>query len=128
MQNIIRKKQELAEYFIDMVEKDHIPNLRKHIVVKVVGSTTTNEDFVMAPRGNAYGSTMVPGNMGLKRLKAKTPFKNFFWCNASSGYAGFYGTVNTGVSLYMNLTGDRFYTNDVVKSDEELLQAIRIQK
>ncbi len=103
-----QKKQALAEHLLDLVEKYHVPNLRKHIVTKVVGTSTTNEDFVLAPYGNAYGSHMNVRQMGAKRLKAKTPFKNFWWCNASSGYAGVFGTVSTGVNLYMDLTGDRF--------------------
>lgn len=101
-------KNKIAERLIDIVEKYHVPDLRKHIVVKVVGSTKTSEDFVQATRGNAYGSKMTPKQMGLGRLKSKTPWKNFFWCNASSGYAGIYGTTHTGMSLYSELTHDRF--------------------
>ena len=47
--------------------------------------------------------------MGLGRLKALTPWKNFYWCNAASGYPGVNGTIGTGMELYMRLTGDRFW-------------------
>jgi phytoene dehydrogenase-like protein len=103
-----KKKKALADRLLDFVEQNYIPELRKHIAVQVVGTPTTNEDYVMAPRGNAYGSLMTPEQMGPKRLKAFTPWSNFFWCNASSGYAGVYGTVFTGAQLYIDLTGDKF--------------------
>jgi all-trans-retinol 13,14-reductase len=100
-------KLELANSLIDWVEKRYVPNLRDHIAMQVVGSPLTNEDFVLAPRGNAYGSSMTPENVR-NRLKAKTPFSNMWWCNASSGWAGIAGTTTGGVNLYMDLTGDRF--------------------
>lgn len=114
-------KQKIAERMIDIVEEKYIPNLRKHIMVKTVGTSTTNEDFILTPRGNAYGSSMTPEQVSLDRLKAKTPFENFWWCNASSGWAGMYGTVSTGMQLYMDLTGDKFYDQMNSKSDEEII-------
>ena len=117
-------KQKVADRMIDIVEEKYIPNLRKHIMVKTVGTSTTNEDFVLTPYGNAYGATMTPEQVTLKRLKANTPFENFWWCNASSGWAGMYGTVATGMSLYMDLTGDRFYDQQRAISDEEMIAAL----
>lgn len=117
-------KNELTKKLLDLVEQKYIPNLRKHIFLQVVGSPTTNEDFVLAPRGNSYGSAMTPKNVSLGRLKADTPFKNFWWCNASSGWAGIYGTCWTGMNLYQNLTGDNFYVSDRVPSDEDLIAAL----
>ncbi len=117
-------KQRVAERMIDIVEQRYIPDLRKHIVVKQVGTSTTNEDFVLAPNGNAYGSDMTPENVHLSRLRAKTPFANFWWCNASSGWAGMYGTVSTGMNLYMDLTGDRFFGATKGPTDDELIAAL----
>ena len=102
-------KMKLANQLLKIVEEKYLPGLQKHIAVKVVGTPTTNEDFVLAPRGNAYGSMLNPKNMGFGRLKAQSPWKNLFWCNASSGYGGIYGTTRTGMALYMNLTKDWFY-------------------
>ena len=93
-------------------------------MVKTVGTSTTNEDFVMTPQGNAYGSTMTPEQVSLDRLKAKTPFKNFWWCNASSGWAGMYGTVSTGSQLYMDLTGDEYYNHETSVSDDDMIDAL----
>lgn len=120
----MKLKMKVADRMLDIVEEKYIPNLRKHIKVKQIGSPTTNEDFVMAPQGNAYGSALRPEYMGPGRLKAWTPFENFHWCNASSGFAGIAGTVHTGIQLYMDLTGDIFFTREDLKSDEELIAAL----
>ncbi|MDA1038332.1 MAG: NAD(P)/FAD-dependent oxidoreductase [bacterium] len=120
-----KKKMELAERLLDLVEEKYIPNLRKHIVVKTVGTPTTNVDYVNATRGNAYGSRLIPKNMGLGRLNAKTPFENLYWCNASSGYGGMYGTAHTGLALYMDLTGDRFFHANEMPTDAELVESSR---
>ena len=101
-------KKGIAEKLIELAVKYHIPDLRDHIAVKVVGSPTTSEDFCNAPHGNAYGAAMLPKHT-VSRLKADTPFPNLYWCNASSGIPGIYGTVTTGMELYMDLTGDYFY-------------------
>jgi all-trans-retinol 13,14-reductase len=121
----MKLKMQYANIILDEVEKKYIPDLKKHIVVKTIGTPTTNRDYANAPQGNVYGSLMTPGNMGIKRLKSKTPFSNLLWCNASSGYAGIYGTVHTGVKMYEELTGDVFYDPRTAPSDEELISALR---
>lgn len=120
----MKLKLKMANRLIDLIEERYIPNLRKHIKVKQIGTPTTNQDFVMAPKGNAYGSRMTPENMGPKRLKPTTPFNNFWWCNASSGYAGIAGTLHGGIQLYMDLTGDKFITKDMLPTDDELIAAL----
>ncbi len=114
-------KMKIADRMLEIVEKKYIPNLNKYIVVKTIGTGTTNEDFVSAPEGNAYGSDMTPEQVSGRRLKAFTPFANLYWCNASSGWAGMYGTVSTGMKLYMDLTGDVFYKNEQSPTDEEFI-------
>jgi|CXWL01.1.fsa_nt_gi phytoene dehydrogenase-like protein len=104
-----QRKKEVEDKLIDIVEQHHVKDLRKHIALHVAGSPTTNEDFCWAPRGHSYGQHLTPKNMGLGRLKAKTPWKNFYWCNAAGGYPGVNGTIGTGMALYMQLTGDRFW-------------------
>lgn len=101
-------KNNLADQFIDFINQHHVPGIRKHIRSLTVGTPITNESFVGAPFGNCYGSMMTPKNMGLSRLQAISPWENFYWCNASGGYAGTNGTISTGVKLYADLTGDDF--------------------
>lgn len=102
-----RRKMEVLNTMLDIVERDYVPNLRKHLVFKMTGSPTTNERFCWAPRGNSYGSNMTPEQIGAGRLDYRTSLDNFWFCNASSGYAGFAGTVWTGRALYQHLSGDR---------------------
>lgn len=120
-----RRKKELSDIMLDFVEKHYIPNLRDHIDMKVVGSPTTNEDFVRNPEGTSYGALMNPEGMGLGRLKAShTPFENFYWCNQSAGYPGIYGTLSTGITLYSELTGDWFYDGAKAPSDDEAIKEV----
>ncbi len=101
-----QKKAEILDSILDVVEKHYIPNLRKHLVFKITGSPTTNERFCWCPKGNSYGSNLTPNNMGIGRLNHKTSLKNFYFCNASSGYPGFAATFWTGALLYQRLSGD----------------------
>ncbi len=101
-----QKKAEILGFILDTVEKNYIPNFRKYIVFKITGSPTTNERFCWCPRGNSYGSNLTPRNMGIGRLNYQTSLKNFYFCNASSGYPGFAPTFWTGAMLYQKLSGD----------------------
>ncbi|AFY49776.1 phytoene dehydrogenase-like oxidoreductase [Nostoc sp. PCC 7524] len=101
-----RKKEEILNFILDVVEKNYIPDFRKYLVFKITGSPTTNERFCWCPKGNSYGSNLTPKNMGLGRLNHETSLNNFYFCNASSGYPGFAATFWTGAILYQRLSGD----------------------
>jgi all-trans-retinol 13,14-reductase len=104
------KKEEILNHILDIVERDYIPDLRAHLVFKITGSPTTNERFCWCPQGNSYGSSLTPKNMGIGRLNHQTSLKNFYFCNASSGYPGFAPTFWTGAMLYQRLSGDPLLT------------------
>jgi len=101
-------KRSIFEAILDVVEPDYVPKLREHIVFKMLGSPTTNERYANSPQGNSYGSNMTPANMGSSRLGSQSSVPGLHFCNATSGYAGFAGTIWTGSTLYEQLTGDRF--------------------
>jgi len=101
-----QKKQEILDSILDVVEAHYVPDFRKHMVFHITGSPTTNERYCWCPEGNSYGSSLTPRNMGLGRLNHETSLKNFYFCNASSGYPGFAPTVWTGALLYQRLSGD----------------------
>ncbi len=105
------KKQEIFDSILDVVEKHYVPNFRKHMVFHITGSPTTNERFCWCPKGNSYGSSLTPRNMGLGRLNHETSLNNFYFCNASSGYPGFAPTFWTGALLYQRLSGDALLGN-----------------
>lgn len=106
-----QKKEDILNIILDIVEKHYIPNLRDHLVFKITGSPTTNERFCGCPEGNSYGSNLTPRNMGPGRLDHRTSLKNFYFCNASSGYPGFAATFWTGALLYQRLSGDPILTS-----------------
>ncbi len=101
-------KRSIFEAILDVVERDYVPQLREHIVFKMLGSPTTNERYGNSPLGNSYGSSMTPANMGASRLSWQSSLPGLHFCNATSGYAGFAGTIWTGSALYEQLTGDTF--------------------
>ncbi|WP_246844150.1 NAD(P)/FAD-dependent oxidoreductase [Hydrocoleum sp. CS-953] len=101
-----KKKTEILDAMLNVMEEHYIPNFRKHLVFKITGTPTTNEHFCGCPQGNSYGSSLTPNNMGIGRLNHHTSLKNFYFCNASSGYPGFAPTFWTGAILYQRLSGD----------------------
>lgn len=100
------KKQQIFDAMLDVLERRYVPNLRKHLCFKMTGSPTTNERYCLSPAGNSYGSAMTPANVGPGRLDHRTSLGGFYFCNASSGFAGFTGTIWTGCRLYTHLSGD----------------------
>ncbi len=101
-----KKKKEVFDSMVDVLEKRYVPGLREHLCFKMLGSPTTNERYCLSPAGNSYGSNMTPSQIGTGRLGHDTSVPGLHFCNASSGYAGFAGTVWTGCRLYEHLTGD----------------------
>lgn len=117
-------KLQYANWILDKIEEHYIPDLKKHIVVKTIGTPTTNRDYAYAPAGNVYGSLMTPQNL-TSRLSKDTPFENFYWCNASSGYAGMAGTAYTGLRFYEDMTGDTVLTEaDQALTDDDVIAAL----
>lgn len=102
-----QKKEEILDSILAVVEKSYVPDFRKYLVFKITGSPTTNEHFCWCPQGNSYGSSLTPRNVGIGRLNYNSSLKNFYFCNASSGYPGFAPTFWTGASLYQHLSGDK---------------------
>ncbi len=102
-----KKKTELFDQLLDIVEKNYVPNIRKHIVFKMTGTPTTNERYVLAPKGGCYGVNLTPRNFQFSRkLGSDTSIKNFYFCCAASGCGGFTGAMMTGLSLYEKLSND----------------------
>jgi len=107
-----QKKKEIFDAIIAVVEKHYIPEFSKHLVFKMTGSPTTNQRFCGSPAGNSYGSNLTPKNLTFNRLNHFSSLKHFYFCNASSGFPGFTGTIKTGCLLYEHLSGDLFVKSD----------------
>ena len=103
-----KKKKEIINSIFDVVEQNYIPDFRSHLAFNTGGTPTTNERYCWSVEGNSYGSNMTPQNIGFGRLTAESSIKGLYFCNASSGFAGFAGTFWTGASLYEKLSGEQF--------------------
>ena len=99
-------KRRVFDAMLRVIERDYVPDLRSHLTVHLTGSPTTSERFARAPAGNSYGSSMTPRQVSRKRLDHRTGVPGLWFCNASSGFAGFAGTFWTGARLYQVLSGD----------------------
>jgi all-trans-retinol 13,14-reductase len=102
------KKREIYEAMLDVIDRDYVPGIRDHICFKMLGSPTTNTRYCASPEGNSYGSNLTPANMGAGRLNWESSVPGLSFCNASSGYGGFAGTIWTGCNLYQQLSDDVF--------------------
>lgn len=103
-----RKKRAILDKMLDVVERDYVPGFRDALCFKITGSPTTNERYCLSPRGNSYGSRLIPRYIGPGRLTHHSSLQGLHFCNASAGFPGFAGTVWTGCNLYEHLTGDHF--------------------
>ena len=101
-------KKAVFEALCDVVERHYLPEFRRRLCFKMLGSPTTSERYCLAPFGNSYGSNMTPHNLGSGRLGHSSSIPGLHFCNASSGYAGFAGAFRNGARLYEHLSGDRF--------------------
>jgi phytoene dehydrogenase-like protein len=100
-------KREVMDSILDVFEEHYVPGFRKFVDFKTGGTPTTNERYCLSPMGNSYGSNMTPQHIGLGRLKAESSVPGLYFCNASSGFAGFAGTFWTGAALFQKLSGNR---------------------
>ena len=76
-------KQQEADKLLDQVEK-HFPDLRKHIRVMEVGTPTTIERFTLKNWGAVGGPKMMMGQDMMKRLKARSEWRNLYVCGDST--------------------------------------------
>jgi len=83
-----KKKEEVSRFFIDLVEKYLIPDLKKHIVVKDISTPATYARYSGSPTGSNYGMAPYTDNFGRTRLKMRTPIKNLFQPLFSHGIFG----------------------------------------
>jgi all-trans-retinol 13,14-reductase len=102
-----REKTKVRNAMLDVLEAGYVPDLRRHLAIRVAGTPTTNEHFCWAPRGNAYGAALTPAHTRWPRVDFETPIRNLFLVNATAGYPSIGATVASGMRLYDRLTEDR---------------------
>jgi phytoene dehydrogenase-like protein len=100
------EKQRVTDLILDQIERHYVPELRKHLDLVIAGSPTTNERFVLATRGNAYGAHLTPERLRLGNVNCRTPFKNLWLVGATATSPSFAGGTHWATLLYEYLTGD----------------------
>ena len=100
-----REKSRIRERILDLLDAHYLPGIRDHVRLKLTGSPTTNERFCWSPEGNAYGAALTPANLTLGRGPRRTPLENLYVVNATAGYPGIAGTVQSACRLFEALEG-----------------------
>ncbi len=77
-----QKKQE-AERMIDQIEQ-HIPGFRQHIRSIIIGTPTTIERYLIKNGGAVGGPKNQIGQEMLKRLHARSEWRNLYFCGDST--------------------------------------------
>ena len=95
----------MREHLLDVIEERFIPGLRDHIDVFAIGTPTTNERFVHAPRGNSYGAALTPEHVNTSR-RPQQALENLWLVNATAGWPSVAGTVSSGRRLVHQLLGE----------------------
>jgi all-trans-retinol 13,14-reductase len=101
-----RAKVKIRDRILDVIQENYLPGLRQNLSMKVAGTPRTNERYVRAPRGNAYGANLTPENM-FPRVRNETPVDNLYLVNATAGYPSVGGTVGAALKLFEKLSGER---------------------
>jgi phytoene dehydrogenase-like protein len=103
----LKEKERLTSLVLDQLERSYVPGLRRHLDLIVPGTPTTNERFVHAPQGNAYGANLTPRQVNVGKIDDRTPYENLWLVGATAGVPSFAGGIHFAMLLYENLTGDR---------------------
>lgn len=88
------EKEKWSNFFIELVEKYMIPDLRKHIVIKDVASPATYAFYSGSPTASIYDMESRTNNFGRSRLSTKTPIKGLYQPKFAHGV---FGTINGGM-------------------------------
>jgi all-trans-retinol 13,14-reductase len=107
----LKEKERIAQRIIDQIERHYLPDVRKHLDLVVPGTPTTNERFVLAPQGNAYGANLTPRQFNVGKVDYRTPYPNLWLVGATAGAPSFAAGVHFALLLYEKLTVDRLPRN-----------------
>jgi phytoene dehydrogenase-like protein len=91
-----RKKENLSELFIELVERYLIPDLREHIVVKDISTPATYARFSGSPSGSIYDMAPYPDNFGRTRLGMRTPIEGLY---QPKFVHGVFGSLLSGIQV-----------------------------
>jgi len=90
------EKEKWGNFFIDLVEKHVIPDLKKHIIVKDISTPATYARYNGSPTGSIYDMASQPDNFGRNRLKMRTPIDGLYQPKFAHGV---FGTITGGLQV-----------------------------
>ena len=89
-------KERITEKMLNGLERI-LPGVKNKIVHAELGTPITNEFYINATRGNAYGTEKTFNQIGPFAFQAKTEIENLYLCGASILAHGVAGAANSGV-------------------------------
>jgi all-trans-retinol 13,14-reductase len=100
------EKNRITEAILSSLERNYLPDVRRCLDVVIAGSPATNERFVLAPRGNAYGASLTPKHINIGKVDYHSPFPNLWLIGATAGTPSFAGGTHFARMIYEKLTGE----------------------
>jgi all-trans-retinol 13,14-reductase len=88
-------KEEIADHFLGLAEQ-HLPHLRKHLLLKEVATPATNYSFTLSSGGNIYGPALTPNQLMPFRYGPRTPIDGLFLCGSSVMGDGIVSCASSG--------------------------------
>ncbi len=98
------QKEKVADFYIRIVERYLLPDLRKHIVYRDVATPATFERYMGTPTGSNYDMAPYPQNFGLGRLKTRTPVRGLYLPKFSHGI---WPSMQAGLQVVDMITGGK---------------------
>lgn len=88
-------KEAIADHYLSLAEK-HLPNLRKHVLLKEVATPATNYSYTLSPEGNIYGPAHTVAQIPPFRFGSRTPIEGLLLCGSSVMGAGIVPCASSG--------------------------------
>ncbi len=114
-------KKILCDKLVDSLEKI-VPGISKNITALELGTPTTNEHYIKATKGNAYGTEKGFFQTGPFSFTAKTEIENMYMCGASIMSHGVAGASYSGVRTAAAILNCK--EEDLIQPDDK--QELRI--
>ncbi len=90
------EKQKWGDFFINIVEKYLIPDLRRHILISDISTPATYARYSSSPTGSIFDMAPYTNNFGRTRLKMRTPIKGLF---QPKFVHGVFGSLLAGIQV-----------------------------
>ncbi len=99
-------KRRLSEKMLDAIEA-FVPGMRRHVVLRALGTPLTNRRRLAATRGSIYGIEKRLRNLGPFSFPIETHLAGLFQCGASTIAPGILGVSTSGLMAAQAVLGVR---------------------